>query len=70
MNFASLQFAGFLLLLLLANALLRKHEHRNMLLLLTSYYFYACWDPRSSTLKDHSSVWPTFEPRRLTLSRT
>jgi len=46
MNFASLQFAGFLLLLLLANSLLRKHEHRNTLLLLASYYFYACWDPR------------------------
>ena len=46
MNFASLQFGGFLLLLLAANALLRRHEHRNTLMLVASYYFYACWDPR------------------------
>lgn len=46
MNFASLQFCGFLVLLLVANGLLRRHEHRNTLLLLASYYFYACWDPR------------------------
>jgi alginate O-acetyltransferase complex protein AlgI len=46
MNFASLQFGGFLLALLAATALLRRHEHRNTLMLVASYYFYACWDPR------------------------
>jgi D-alanyl-lipoteichoic acid acyltransferase DltB (MBOAT superfamily) len=46
MNFASLQFAGFLILLLAATLALRRHEHRNTLMLVASYYFYACWDPR------------------------
>jgi D-alanyl-lipoteichoic acid acyltransferase DltB (MBOAT superfamily) len=46
MNFASLQFAGFLVLLLAANGMLRRHEHRNTLMLVASYYFYACWDWR------------------------
>lgn len=46
MNFASLQFAFFVLALLAAYRLLRKTEHQNTLLLVASYYFYACWDPR------------------------
>lgn len=46
MNFASLQFGGFLLLVLAAYWLLRRRELQNMLLLVCSYYFYACWDPR------------------------
>ncbi len=46
MNFASLQFAIFLVLLFVAYWLIRRHEHQNTLLLLASYYFYACWDPR------------------------
>ena len=46
MNFASLQFAQFLLLLLAAYWLVRRREPQNWLLLGASYYFYACWDYR------------------------
>ena len=47
MNFASLQFAGFLLIVFTAYwALWRHREWQNWLLLGCSYYFYACWDIR------------------------
>jgi len=46
MNFASLQFAGFLVLLYVLYLGLRRHEWQNTLLLGASYYFYACWDWR------------------------
>lgn len=46
MNFASLQFAGFLVLLYVLYLGLRRHEWQNALLLGASYYFYACWDWR------------------------
>lgn len=46
MNFASLQFVGFLVLLLGAYVIVRRHEAQNWLLLAASYYFYACWDYR------------------------
>ena len=46
MNFASLQFAYFLLTGFGLYALIRRHEFQNALLLGGSYYFYACWDPR------------------------
>jgi alginate O-acetyltransferase complex protein AlgI len=46
MNFASLQFAYFLLIGLSLYALIRRHELQNALLLAGSYYFYACWDVR------------------------
>lgn len=46
MNFASLQFAYFLLIGFSLYALIRRHEVQNALLLAGSYYFYACWDVR------------------------
>lgn len=46
MNFASLQFAWFLVFVLGAYVLLRRHEAQNLLLLGASYFFYACWDVR------------------------
>ena len=46
MNFASLQFAVFVVLLLIGYFLVRRLEYQNVLLLVSSYYFYACWDPR------------------------
>ena len=46
MNFASLQFAYFLLFGFSLYALIRRHEVQNALLLAGSYYFYACWDVR------------------------
>lgn len=47
MNFASLQFVGFLCVVLGVYMLMRKrHEWQNTLLLASSYYFYACWDVR------------------------
>ena len=46
MNFASLQFAVFVVLLLIGCLLVKRLEHQNALLLVASYYFYACWDPR------------------------
>jgi D-alanyl-lipoteichoic acid acyltransferase DltB (MBOAT superfamily) len=46
LNFASLQFAQFLILLWVAYWLVRRREAQNWLLLGASYYFYACWDYR------------------------
>ncbi len=47
MNFASLQFAAFLVAIFGAYVLMRRrHEWQNTLLLASSYYFYACWDVR------------------------
>ncbi|MBL0730292.1 MBOAT family protein [Piscinibacter sp. HJYY11] len=47
MNFASLQFAYFLIFGFALYALLSKRlELQNALLLVGSYYFYACWDVR------------------------
>ena len=47
MNFASLQFAGFLFAVLGAYMVTRRHhEWQNALLLAASYYFYASWDIR------------------------
>jgi len=46
MNFASLQFAYFILIGFSLYALIRRHEVQNALLLAGSYYFYACWDAR------------------------
>ncbi len=46
MNFASLQFAGFLVLLYVLYLVLQRREWQNFLLLGASYYFYACWDWR------------------------
>src|SRR3954464_2512071 len=46
MNYASLQFAGFLLSVFSVYWLLRRRESQNCLLLICSYYFYACWDVR------------------------
>jgi len=46
MNFASLQFAYFLLAGFSLYALIRRHEVQNTLLLAGSYFFYACWDAR------------------------
>jgi D-alanyl-lipoteichoic acid acyltransferase DltB (MBOAT superfamily) len=46
MNFASLQFAYFILIGFSLYAVIRRHEIQNALLLAGSYYFYACWDAR------------------------
>ena len=46
LNFASLQFAGFMGLVWVLNALMPSVRWQNTLLLAVSYYFYACWDAR------------------------
>jgi len=44
LNFASLQFAGFLSLLFLVYWAIPSFRVQNLVMLAASYYFYACWD--------------------------
>lgn len=44
LNFASLQFAGFLSVLFILYWLTPSFRLQNVLVLAASYYFYACWD--------------------------
>jgi alginate O-acetyltransferase complex protein AlgI len=46
LNFASLQFAGFLVLVLCLHGAMPTVRLQNWVLLAVSYYFYACWDVR------------------------
>jgi alginate O-acetyltransferase complex protein AlgI len=75
LNFASLQFAGFLLLVLVAHRAMPTVRLQNWVLLAFSYYFYACWDARLLALiwlvtgVTHGVALALHDPNRSELER-